>query len=82
MFVCECFSSLFYLEQKISAITLTEQVATRFHKLKGLPPNSPLAMEGHKGETMKRLASADAIIENTSTTETREYFSVYDNHLV
>ena len=31
---------------------------------------------------MEGLASNDAHIETTSTTETREYFSVYDNPLV
>ena len=39
-------------------------------------------MEGQEGETMEWPASADACIENTSSIETREYFSIYDNPLV
>ena len=47
-----------------------------------LPPESPLAIEGQEGVTMELPASADAHIETTSSIETREYFSVYNNPLV
>ena len=39
-------------------------------------------MEGHEFQTMEQTASTRAHVENTSSTETREYFSVYNNPLV
>ena len=47
-----------------------------------LPPNSPPTVEGNEEETMERTNSVDSHIENTVATETREYFSIYDNPLV
>ena len=73
---------LFFLGYKTSAITLVEQFTRRSHRLQVLPSDSPPALEGHEGETMKRTTFVDARIETTSATETREYFSVYNNPLV
>ena len=39
-------------------------------------------MEGQGGVTMEWPASTYALIETTSDTKTREYFSVYNNPLV
>ena len=50
--------------------------------LQGLPPDSPPAMEGRKGETIERPTSTDARIENPLASGTREEFFVYDNPLV
>ena len=36
-------------------------------------------MEGSKGETMERLASADARMETTPAAKTREQFSIYNS---
>ena len=45
----------------------------RWHsrRLQGLPPDSPLIVEGQEGETMEQPASTNARIENTAATETR-----------
>ena len=51
-------------------------------RLQGLPPDSPPAMEGNRGETMDRLASVDSHVEDVPITKTREEFSAYDNPLV
>ena len=52
------------------------------HRLQGLPPESPPAMEGQEGVTMERPASAEVHMETTLATEPREEFSVYNNPLV
>ena len=52
------------------------------HRLQGLTPHSPPAMEGQEGVTMERPALVDARIETTSPTRHKEEFFVYNNPLV